>query len=156
MVKTAITGKSSEELAERLRAEAERLRAEAERARRRAAIQAEIDKWNNKLEKVQSQKRSLTAQKANLNLYMGNWDTQKTTYNGNDILTEVVILNVFEGVCADTMKEKLTNSITQMDQTYSRVSGLNGNVGLQISRLNEYITFIDEKITVLKNELNSI
>ena len=149
MGKIAVTGIAGEALAAQLRAE-------AERARRRAAIQAEIDKWNNKLTTVQSQKTSLTAQQANLNLYMGDWDTQKTAYNGNDILTEVVILNVFEGVCADKIKEELTASVTQMDQTYSRVSGLNGNVGLQISRLNEYITFIDEKITALKNELNSI
>ncbi|MBD5495763.1 MAG: hypothetical protein HDR12_15720 [Lachnospiraceae bacterium] len=149
MGKIAVTGIAGEALAAQLRAE-------AERARRRAAIQAEIDKWNNKLTTVQSQKTSLTAQQANLNLYMGDWDTQKTAYNGNDILTEVVILNVFEGVCADKIKEELTASVTQMDQTYSRISGLNGNVGLQISKLNEYITFIDEKITALKNELNSI
>lgn len=149
MGETAIKGKAGDALAARLRAE-------AERARKREAIQKKIDEWNNKFTTVQSQKTSLTAQQANLNLYMGNWDTQKTTYNGNDILTEVVILNVFEGVCADTMKEELTDSVTQMDQTYSGVSGLNGNVGLQISRLNEYITFINEKITALKNELNSI
>lgn len=149
MGKSAVTGKAGEALAEQLRAE-------AERARKRAAIQAEINNWNNKLTTVQSQKTSLTAQQANLNLYMGNWDTQKTTYNGNDILTEVVILNVFEGVCADTMKEKLTDSVAQMDQTYSGVSGLKSNVGLQISRLNEYITFINEKLTALRSELNSI
>ncbi|MDE7284206.1 MAG: hypothetical protein K2N85_11590 [Lachnospiraceae bacterium] len=156
MGKPAITGKSSEESAERLRAEAERLRAEAERARRRAAIQAEIDKWNEKLNKVKLQKANLGLQQIILNTYMRKWDTQKTTYSGNDILTEVVILNVFEGVCADTMKEKLTDSVTQMDRTYSGVSGLNGNVGLQISRLDEYITFINEKITALRSELNSI
>lgn len=123
---------------------------------RRKEIQRKIDEWNEKLNKVKLQKANLGLQQIILNTYMRKWDTQKTTYSGNDILTEVVILNVFEGVCADTMKEKFTNSVTQMDQTYSGVSGLNGNVGLQISRLDEYITLINEKLTALRSELNSI
>lgn len=123
---------------------------------RRKEIQRKIDEWNEKLNKVKLQKANLGLQQIILNTYMRKWDTQKTTYSGNDILTEVVILNVFEGVCADTMKEKFTNSVTQMDQTYSGVSGLNGNVGLQISRLDEYITLINGKLTALRSELNSI
>lgn len=123
---------------------------------RRKEIQRKIDEWNEKLNKVKLQKANLGLQQIILNTYMRKWDTQKTTYSGNDILTEVVILNVFEGVCADTMKEKFTNSVTQMDQSYSGVSGLNGNVGLQISRLDEYITLINGKLTALRSELNSI
>ena len=147
MGETAITGKMGEALAAQIQ------RAKEEK---RMKIMLQISQWNEKLNKANSQKEGLKSQQANLNTYLGEWDTQKTTYNGNDILTDVVILNVFEGVCADKIKEELTASVTQMDQTYSRVSTLNDNVGLQISRLDEYITFINEKITTLNSELNSI
>lgn len=146
---TAIKGKADDVLAARLRVE-------AERARKRAAIQSKIDEWKNKLTKVQSQQTSLTTQQTNLNTYLGEWDTQKTTYNGNDILKDVVIINVFEGVCADNIKTDFTYCITQMDKTYGVVSGLNAHLGEQIGRLNQYKSSINAQLSSLEAELRSI
>lgn len=131
-------------------------RAAEERARRIAAIQAEIHQWNAKLDRAESQIESLTAEQSNLNTYLGDWEMQKSIYSGSEILSEVVIVNVFEGVCADRIKADFTDCITKMDQTYSGVGGLNGNVGVQISRLNQYVSVINAKLTSLRNELNSI
>ena len=148
MANTA-TGQSSEDIAAQQRAA-------EERARRRAAIQSQIQQWNTKLTTVNSQIADLTAEQSNLNTYLGDWDTQKSIYNGSEILSEVVIVNIFEGVCADTIKAEFSASITEMDETHSKVSGLNGNVGAQISRLNQYISVINTKLTSLRNELSSI
>lgn len=137
-------------------AEEEARRAAEERARRIAAIQAEISQWNAKRERVESQRASLTSEQSSLNAYLGDWEIQKSIYNGSEILSEVVIVNVFEGVCADRIKADLTDSITAMDQTHSDVGGLNGNVGVQISRLDQYVSVINIKLTSLRNELNSI
>lgn len=123
---------------------------------RRKEIQSKIDKWNYKLDKVNLQIEELTDEQTRLNECLEEWDTQKTTYSGNDILSEVVITNVFEGVCADKIKDDLTASVAQMDLTYSKVSGLNDNVGLQISKLNEYKTLINGELVTLRSELNSI
>lgn len=131
-------------------------RAAEERARRIAAIQAEINMWNGKLARVESQIASLTTEQASLNTYLEDWESQKSIYSGSEILSEVVIVNVFEGVCADSIKADFTDSITEMDQTHSDVGGLNGNVGEQISRLNQYKSDINSKLTALRNELNSI
>lgn len=131
-------------------------RAAEERARRIAALQAEIHQWDSKLATVSSQKESLTTEQSNLNTCLGDWDAQKRIYNGNEILSEVVILNVFEGVCADRIKADFTDSMEEMDRTCSSVGGMNGNVGVQISRLNQYISVINAKLTSLRNELNSI
>lgn len=131
-------------------------RAAEERARRRAAIQSQIQQWNTKLTTVNSQIAGLTAEQSNLSTYLGDWDTQKSIYSGSEILSEVVIVNVFEGVCADKIKADFSASITEMDETHSKVSGLNGNVGAQISRLNQYVSVINTKLTSLRNELSSI
>lgn len=131
-------------------------RAAEERARRRAAIQSQIHHWNTKLTTVNSQIAGLTAEQSNLSTYLGDWDTQKSIYCGSDILSEVVIVNVFEGVCADKIKADFSASITEMDESHSKVNGLNGNVGAQISRLNQYVSVINTKLTSLRNELSSI
>lgn len=149
MANTMMTAQKAEELAAQQRAA-------EERARRRAAIQYQIQQWNTKLSRANSQLSGLTAEQSNLNTYLGDWDTQKKIYSGNQTLSDVVIKNIFEGMCADKTKDKFSASITEMDQTYSKVSGLNGNVGMQISRLNQYISNINAKLSMLRNELNSI
>lgn len=123
---------------------------------KRKAIQSQIDQWNKKLSKADSQRIALTAEQFKLNAYLGEWDAQKSTYNGSNILSEVVILNVFEGVCADKIKDDLTDSVTQMDQTYRRISGMSIHIGEQVGRLNRYINIINKELTSLINELNSI
>ncbi len=131
-------------------------RAAEERARRIAALKAEINMWNGKLARVESQIASLTTEQSSLNTYLGDWETQKSIYSGSEILSEVVIVNVFEGVCADSIKADFTDSITEMDQTHNDVGGMIGNVGEQISRLEQYKADINSKLTALRNELNSI
>ncbi len=128
----------------------------ARKERRREAIRNQIREWKTKRETVETQIENLTTEQSNLNGYLGEWDAQKTIYNGNDILSEVVIVNLFEGVCANKIKEDFTACMAEMDQTYGKVSGLNGNVGAQISRLNDYLSFIDAKISALESELASI
>lgn len=149
MANTMMTAQKAEELAAQQRAA-------EERARRRAAIQYQIQQWNTKLSRANSQLSGLTAEQSNLNTYLGDWDTQKSIYSGNEILSDVVIVNIFEGVCADRVKNDFSSSITEMDQTYSGVSGLNGNVSAQIARLNQYVSIINMKLTSLRNELSSI
>ncbi len=114
----------------------------ARREARRAAIRAQIRVWEGKRAVVEGQIRALSGEQSNLNSYLGEWSAQKSIYSGNPLLSEVVIVNLFEGVCADEMKMEFTDCITEMDQTYSGVSGLNGNVGTQISRLQDYLAVI--------------
>lgn len=128
----------------------------ARRERRRAAIRAQIRDWEAKRRTVEAQIRELTTEQSNLNGCLGEWDAQKNIYNGNPVLSEVVIVNLFEGVCADKIKEDFTACIAEMDQTCSKVSGLNGNVGTQISRLQDYLVEINAKISALYSELASI
>lgn len=152
MANTATGQSSADAIAQR----AAQQRAAEERAKKRAYIQSQIQYWNTKLSKVNSQIAGLTTEQSNLSTYLGDWDTQKSIYSGSEILSEVVIVNVFEGVCADKIKADFSASITEMDESHSKVSGLNGNVGAQISRLNQYVSVINTKLTSLRNELSSI
>lgn len=131
--------------------------AEEERAvMKRKAIQSQIDQWDARLTSVHSQVSGLKAEQTKLYTCLGGWGAQKSRYSGNEILSEVVIVNVFEGVCADRIKEEFSACITEMSQTCNRVSRLNGYVSAQIARLDQYISVINTRLTFLRNELNSI
>ncbi len=127
-----------------------------QRGRRIASIRSEIYTLNTRRNKVNSQIINLTTEQTNLNTYLGSWSTQKSLYNSNNIISEVVIINTFEGICADKIKEDMEECISDMDQTYNSVGGLNGDIHTQISRLNQYISNINNKISLLNNELNAL
>lgn len=141
--------------AEERRAEEER-RAAEERARRKAAISSQIQQCDAQLNNVNCQLSSLEAEQSRINTYLGDWSAQKGIYSGNAILSEVVIINVFEGVCADRIKADFSSSIAQMDQTYGGVSALSRSVSMQIARLRQQASAISARRTSLSNELNSI
>lgn len=147
------TGQSGADVAAKRAAEQ---KAAEEKAKKRVSIQSQIQHWSTKLSEVNSQITELTTEQSNLSTYLGEWDTQKSIYDGSENLSEVVRVNVFEGVCADKIKDDFSASITEMDGTYSKVSRLNGNVGTQITRLNQYVSVIHTKLTSLRSELSSI
>ena len=148
-------GLSNEQLEAMRKAEEER-RAEQERENRRNALREQIRQWDGKLSNVNSQITALSAERSRLDACLGDWDAQKNTYNGNQILSEVVIVNVFEGVCADRIKTDLEQCMAKMNQTRASVGGLNGNVSAQIARLGQYVSFIKGKLSTLNSELSSI
>lgn len=123
---------------------------------KRKVIQSQIDLCDAELTSVSIQVSELTAEQSKLNTYLSDWEAQKLIYNGNAILSEVVIPNVFEGVCADRIREEFSAGIAEMDQTCGRVGRLNENLSAQIARLNQYISDINAQLASLRNQLGSI
>ncbi len=135
---------------------AEARRREAEREKQRAELQKQIDRWNIKKSGVTSLVNELKSEKRTLETYLDMWQRQKSKYNGNDMLAEVVIVNLFEGESADKVKQIFSEGIKKMDQTYLRVDELKGNVSKQIDKLNQQISDIDVMIRVLIQRKNAI
>lgn len=135
---------------------AEARRREAEREKQRAELQKQIDQWDIKKSGVTSLVNELNSEKRTLETYLDMWQRQKSKYNGNDMLTEVVIVNLFEGESADKVKQTFSEGIKKMDQTYLRVDELKGNVSKQIDKLNQQISDIDVMIRVLIQRKNAI
>lgn len=121
-----------------------------------AAIKAKIEKLIIQRSEVEYYRDTFDEWRKKLEESLEEWEEQKINYSGNDTLSDVVIENVFEGVCADKIKADLTASVTQMDDTCNKISGLIGNVGLQIDELNNRINIINGEIASLENQLNSI
>lgn len=135
---------------------AEARRRAEEKARRREELQKQIDDWNDKKDTAMKQIERLETEQLKLHSYLKMWEEKKSIYSGNEILSEVVIINVFEGVCADKIKKDFTACIAEMDQTYSKVSGLRESVNAQLANLNLYVSLINTTIASLANELNFI
>lgn len=125
----------------------------AEKERKRKEINEKIQALEQERAGVTEQIEKLEAERLKMHSYQKMWEEKKHKYDGNDILSEVVIVNIFEGVCADKLKNDLSSCIQEMDRTYSKAGGFKENIGAQIKRLNRYISDINADISGLKLKL---
>lgn len=139
--------------------EAARIAAEQEAARkaaRRTAIRQEIGHWQLVIEKCNDLISRLQTENSNLAGYLSDWQAQYNTYVQNPVTEQVVITNIFEGVCADKIKSKLSTAVNDMVNTESSGNTLSTNVGNQITAISNYESTVYTKITSLQSELASL
>lgn len=129
---------------------------EAEKAKRRDEIKKQIKQLEDERGTVTAQIDKLKTEQLMLHSYQKMWEEKKRKYNGNEILSEVVIVNIFEGACADEIKGDFTACIKEMDKTYSKAGGLRESIGIQVLKLNEYVYTIDVDIRNLRVKLDFI
>lgn len=141
---------------DQIAAELARAAAEAARQARILVLNQQITRKNQELTIVSQQIASLSSEQGNLENYLSDWNTQKAAYSANETVSEVVIVNVFEGRCADAIKEELTACVEEMDKTYSSVTTLQGNVGMQINKLQLRVNTINEELRNLRLELSCL
>ncbi len=141
---------------DQIAAELARAAAEAARQARILVLNQQITRKNQELTIVSQQIASLSSEQGNLGNYLSDWNTQKAAYSANETVSEVVIVNVFEGRCADAIKEELTACVEEMDKTYSSVTTLQGNVGMQINKLQLRVNTINEELRNLRLELSCL
>lgn len=120
------------------------------------AIESQIHTLNRESEIVNSQINELRSRQKDLTSYLEEWRGQKASYDGDRSLSEVVIVNLFEGVCADKIQKDLSHCIEEMDYACGKVAELNDNIESQITRLNQQLTQIHRQLKLLKIDLDSI
>lgn len=145
--------KTQEELAAEEQARREEEEEEERREEERRRIQGEIDHLTGIQNTVDAQIAALSGQDSDLTECLHEWRAEKSRYYGIDIVSEVVIPNVFEGNCADYLKEKIAEGVMAMDDTCMQIEGLQSDVGSQIGRLEEYVWDIGCQISNLEEEL---
>lgn len=128
---------------------------ERERKRKRETLQSEIGSLDTRSKYLKERIVSLGWHRSQLDSYIEDWENERNSFSKNDI-SQVVITNVFEGVCADKIKSDLETCIAQMDQTCDKVRGLRNNIEKQITKLGEYQSNIDETLLIKRDELRSI
>lgn len=129
---------------------------EARKEKKRRELRAKINGLKDDLSGVEGIKLRLEKEMYYLGRKMDEWEVHKNRCKGNLLLSEVVILNRFEGVCADKIKQDFTASVMEMNNTYLKTGRLLEDGDIQIQRLNQYISSLNDRIESLTRELNSI
>lgn len=128
----------------------------ARRERKRRELRAKINGLKDELSGAEGIKLRLEKEMHYLGRKMDEWEVHKNRCKGNLLLSEVVLINRFEGVCADEVKKGFTARVMEMNNTYLMTGRLREDGNAQIQKLNQYISTLNERISSLTRELNSI
>lgn len=130
--------------------------ARRERERKRNALKAQIERFKGELSKAEGIKLRLQKGKRSLERQLEAWVVHKNRCSGELVLSEIVVVNKFEGGCADQVKKEFTSCVKEMNITYAKTERLRDDVDAQIQKLGQYIAYINSRISSLTRELNAI
>lgn len=141
------TGSTADEAA------AARMAQEAAERARRAQIMSKINKLEKEKAECMDCISSLRAASGQLAGLTSSWSTSYSNRMKSDIVREVTIPGVFEGIAAATIKSGMDSALGKMKDSMAGIERVIGDVSLQIGKLNQYIDKLDTQIRSLRASL---
>ncbi len=124
-------------------------------AAKRAAITAQIGIYRVKITIARELKNDLTSSDTAINNALTQWSNRYNAFQASS-MSEVVVTDKFEGESAEKIQTRLPDGIQKMTETQSSAESVQGEIGMQQTKLDEYIAELEEKISALLSELASV
>ena len=83
------------------------------------------------------------------------WTSSLSAFQSS-VMAPVVVMDKFEGNSAQTISARLPDPIAEMDSSKSSAEGVQGEIGVQIEKLEIYISEKEMKIAELRAQLAAI
>lgn len=124
-------------------------------AARRAAIMAQVAILREKISKAREVKNDLTSSDRALNSALMQWTNRYAAFQASS-MSEVVVTDKFEGESAEKIQARLPDAIQKMADTQSSTESVQGEISVQMTKLDEYIAKLEEQISALLSGLAAI
>lgn len=124
-------------------------------AARRAAIMAQVAILREKISVAREVKNDLTSSNTAIDRALTQWTNRYAAFQASS-MSEVVVTDKFEGESAEKIQTRLPDAIQKMTETQSSANSVQGEISTQQTKLDEYITRLEEKISMLLSELASV
>ncbi|MCH5258789.1 MAG: hypothetical protein J1F18_03495 [Lachnospiraceae bacterium] len=121
----------------------------------RAAINARIGVLRGKVNEANRIKRELNNVNNQVTNSLDSWDQKYSNFRSQEI-SAVVVTDKFEGESAEKIALKLPEPIEEMENTVASSEGVQGEVEVQIMKLDTYIEKLQDEIATLQAELAAI
>lgn len=115
-----------------------------------AITKAKIAGKQRELEKCNALKAKLLAERRCQSSQRDAWNRQYAIYQSSEIASQVVITNVFEGVCAEALRESMEEAINGMEHTKMQIGDLLADLDCQIKKLDWYMEKLEEEIRIYR------
>lgn len=127
----------------------------AAKAAMRAAIRKEIQKLKDKMRKAKEVKQKIKRVQSQIDNDISKWDRSLGAFESSP-MAPVKVTDKFEGDSAEIISAKIPEPIEEMQKTASGAQEVQGEVDVQIEKLDAYIELLEQKIEALYAQLAAI
>lgn len=127
----------------------------AAKAAMRAAIRKEIQKLKAKMREAKEVKQKIKRVRSLIDQDISTWNRSLGAFESSP-MAPVKVIDKFEGESAESISTKIPEPIDKMQETASGAQGVQGEVDIQIEKLDAYIELLEQKIEALYAKLASI
>ncbi|MCM1268435.1 MAG: hypothetical protein NC302_11065 [Bacteroidales bacterium] len=125
----------------------------------RAAKVSLINKQIAELDDLVAEARSIKVELKNSDMALNNtllqWTSRYRAFQASP-MSEVVVVDKFEGESAERIRAALPSAIEEMEATQAATESVQGEIDVQITKLDEYIDMLGEKIAALRSEMAAL
>lgn len=119
------------------------------------AITAQIGILRVKISKARTAKTNIKNSDTALSNALMQWTSRYNAFQSSP-MSEVVVTDKFEGVSAEKIRARLPEAIQQMTATQASTESVQGEISVQITKLDEYIAMLEEEIAALMSEMAAL
>lgn len=125
------------------------------RAAKASLIKGQIDELDAKITEARTIKIELRNSDTALNNTLLQWTSRYRAFQASP-MSEVVVVDKFEGESAEKIRASLPSAIEEMEATQASTESVQGEIDVQITKLDEYIAMLREKIAALRSEMAAL
>lgn len=118
-------------------------------------IMKQIGELRDKIRDARTVKTNLKNSDTAISNTLMRWTSRYNAFQSSP-MSEVVVTDKFEGESAEKIRTRLPEAIQAMAVTQSSTENVRGEISVQITKLDEYIAELEEKIAALMASLAAI
>lgn len=122
---------------------------------KRLEIMKQIGELRDKIRDARTVKTNLNNSDTAISNTLMRWTSRYNAFQSSP-MSEVVVTDKFEGESAEKIRTSLPEAIQAMAVTQSSTENVRGEISVQITKLDEYIAELEEKIAALRASLAAI
>lgn len=121
-------------------------------AARRAAIMEKIRELRVKIAHARTVKTNLKSADTGISNALMRWTSRYAAFQSG-VMSQIVVTDKFEGDSAEKIRMRFPDAVNKMTSMCSAAENVQGEVSVQITKLDEYIGKLQDEIAALQSEL---
>ncbi len=132
------------------------LREAREKERARARIYREINNLNREISDLENIRDSFIRKRSDLGVLNTEWNRNKNTYLGIEMVSEIEVFRKFEGEIGTALKNELPSGLKGMSKNVTSINNVRNGISDQIDKLNKKIEELNNQVAYAHRRFNII
>lgn len=129
---------------------------ELEKRKKRRELRKKIQKLEKEITSLNEAKESYSSHKTTINQNLETWESKCELYNNVELTPDIEVKDMFEGFVAEQFAVDLPEKYERIQSAADKMKIIAEGISDQISKIEEYVTELEQQKALLEAELAAI